>query len=73
VYPSFYYPGAEFNFISVDDIVSHATCKRSLQKMDGVPVGVTLSYSIPQGLFQCIDDSSVPGLAWTTASDPQPL
>jgi hypothetical protein len=36
--------------------------------MDGVPVGVTLSYSIPiRGLFQGIDNNSVPGLAWTAA------
>ncbi len=76
VYPSFYYPGAEFNFISVDDIVSHCGLQNaSVQKMDGVPVGVTLSYSIPlRGLFQCIDNNSVPGLAWTAARpSSQPL
>ena len=69
VYPSFFYPGAEFNFISVDDIVSHCSLQNaSVQKMDGVPVGVTLSYSIPlRGLFQCIDNNSVSGLAWTAA------
>jgi hypothetical protein len=33
VYPSFYYPGAEFNFISVDDIVSHCNLQNaSVQK-----------------------------------------
>ena len=69
VSPSFYYPGAEFNFISVDDFVSHCNLQdASIRKLDGVPVGVTLNYSIPlRGLFQCIDSNLVPGLAWTTA------
>jgi hypothetical protein len=36
--------------------------------MDGIPVGVALNYSIPiRGLFQCIDDNSVPVLSWTAA------
>lgn len=66
---SFYYPGAEFNFISVDDILSRCQLQNaSVQKMDGVPVGVTMNYSLPiRGLFECIDKGSVPGLAWTTA------
>ena len=69
---SFYYPGAEFNFISVDDIVSRCNLQNaSVQKMDGVPVGVTLNYSLPlRGLFQCIDKNAVPGLAWTAARPP---
>ena len=69
VSPSFFYPGAELNFISIDDLVSHCNLQNaSVQKMDGVPVGVTVNYSIPlRGLFQCIDNNSVPGLAWTAA------
>jgi hypothetical protein len=66
---SFYYPGAELNFISVDDIVSRCNLQNaSVQKMDGVPVGVTLNYSFPlRGLLQCIDTGKVAGLAWTAA------
>jgi hypothetical protein len=69
VYPSLFYPGAELNFISIDDLVSHCGLQNaSAQKMDGVPVGVTLNFSIPiRGLFQCIDDQLVPALAWTAA------
>jgi len=69
VYPSFYYPGAEINFISVDDLVSRCNLQNaSVQKMDGVPVGVTLNYSFPlRGLFQCVDNGLVSGLAWTAA------
>lgn len=67
VHPSFYYPGAEINFISVDDIAVRCGLKNaSVPKMDGTPVGATLSYSIPlRGLFQCIDGNAVPGLGWT--------
>lgn len=69
VSPSFFYPGAELNFISIDDLVSHCNLQNaSVQKMDGVPVGITLNYSIPlRGLFQCIDNNWVAGLGWTAA------
>jgi hypothetical protein len=76
VYPSLFYPGAELNFISVDDLASHCNLQSAVvQKMDGIPVGVTLNYSIPiRGLFQCIDDNSVPVLSWTAARQAsQPL
>jgi hypothetical protein len=68
VYPSFYYPGAELNFVSIDDIVLRCNLNSAaVQKMDGVQVGVTATYSIPlRGLFQCVDDNRVPGLGWTT-------
>jgi hypothetical protein len=67
VYPSFFYPGAELNYVSIDDVVARCGLRdASLRKMDGVAVGVTLSYSIPmRGLFQCIDDNRVTGLGWT--------
>jgi hypothetical protein len=66
---SFYYPGAELNFISVDDIASRCNLQNaSVQKLDGVRVGVMLNYSFPlRGLFQCIDKGSVTGLGWTVA------
>ncbi|MGH8802506.1 MAG: hypothetical protein ACREX6_09490, partial [Casimicrobiaceae bacterium] len=67
VYPSFFYPGAEINFISIDDLARRCALRdASVPAMDGVPVGVTLSYSIPiRGLFQCLDAGLVPGLGWT--------
>lgn len=69
VFPSFYYPGAELNFVSIDDLVAHCNLQAaSVPKMDGVAVGATLDYSIPiRGLFQCIDGGTVSGLAWTVA------
>jgi hypothetical protein len=69
VHPSFFYPGAEINFISVDDIAAHCNLQgASVQKMDGVATGITLSYSIPiRGLFRCIDNNSVPALGWTVS------
>jgi hypothetical protein len=69
VYPSFFYPGAEFNFISVDDIVAHCNLQgASIPKMDGVAAGATFVYSIPiRGLFQCVESNAIPGLGWTTA------
>jgi hypothetical protein len=54
VYPSYFYPGAEIDYISVDDLYTHCGIYIG-DKLDGLPGGgFTRSYSIPlNALFQC--------------------
>lgn len=62
-FPSFFYPGGEIDFISLDDLLSRCHINAG-SKLDGVATGSPRSYSIPiGGVFQCA--SSI--LGWTVS------
>lgn len=69
VFPSFWYPGAEFHMFSVANLQSQCALQgAALQDMTNAPIGVSQNIRIPlRGLFECID--ALPGndpKAWVT-------